>query len=70
MVFAKILSAFERKSGVYLNYWISSGRVAKSSGWSANTEHRSDMLPSRLDGLQRLPKQCQFLKTDSLLNTD
>jgi len=53
-----------------MNYWISSGCVANSSGRSANTEHRSDVLPSRLDGLQRLPKQCRFLKTDSLLNTD
>jgi hypothetical protein len=70
MVFAKILSVFERKPGVYLNYWISSGRVAKSSERSVNTEHRPDVFPSRPDELQRLPKQCRFLKTDSLLNTD
>jgi len=69
-VFAKILFAFEWKSGVYLNYWISSGRVVESSGRSANTEHRPNVLPSHPDGLQRLPKQCRFLKIDSLLNTD
>jgi hypothetical protein len=34
------------------------------------TGHRLDVLPSHQDGLQRLPKQCRFLKTDSLLNTD
>jgi hypothetical protein len=70
MIFTNILSAFERKPGVNLNYWISFGRVAKSSGRSANTEHRSDVMPSHPDVLQRLPKQCRFLKTNSLLNTD
>jgi hypothetical protein len=44
-VFAKILSAFEQKSGVI---WI--------------TGYRLDVLPSRSDGLQRLPKQCWLLK--------
>jgi len=50
----------------YLNYWISSGRIAESSGWSANTRHRPDVMPSRPDGLQILPKQCQLLRIDSL----
>jgi hypothetical protein len=52
-VFAKILSAFERNSGIF---------------WTIG--HRSDVLPRLLDGLQRLPKQCRILKSNSLLNTD
>jgi hypothetical protein len=52
-IFTKILSAFERKSGIF---------------W--NTGHRPDVLPCRPDGLQRLPKQCWLLKSNSLLNTD
>jgi len=52
-VFTKILSAFERNSGIF---------------W--NTRHRSGMLPRRPNGLQRLPKQCRLLKSNSLLNTD
>jgi hypothetical protein len=40
----------------YLNYWISSERIAASSGQSGNTGHRLDMMPSRPDRLQRHPK--------------
>jgi len=35
-----------------------------------NTGHHPDVLPRRLDGLQRLPKFCRLLKSNSLLNTD
>jgi hypothetical protein len=34
------------------------------------TKYRPDMLPRRPDGLQRLPKQCQLLKFNSVLNND
>jgi hypothetical protein len=34
----------------YLNYCISSERVAESSGWLADNEHRPDVMPSYLDG--------------------
>jgi len=53
MVLTKILSAFERNSGIFWNTW-----------------HRLDVLPPRPEGLQRLPKQCRLLKSNSLLNTD
>jgi hypothetical protein len=52
-VFAKMLSVFERNSGIF---------------WT--TGHHPDVLPRRPSGLQRLPKQCRLLKSDSLLNTD
>jgi len=35
-----------------------------------NTGHRPDVLPRHPVGLQRLPKQCRLLKSNSLLNTD
>lgn len=54
----------------YLNYWISSKRIAESSGRSANTGHRPNVMLSRPDGLQIRPKQCRLLKIDSLWNND
>jgi hypothetical protein len=41
-------SAFERKFGVYLNYWISSGGVAESSGRIAETSQTVSISENRL----------------------